>query len=95
MRKYFPKLGDVICYDGKRMVIVDIKDNCIAYPVYFYYLLDECLIKDISFIETDELRLKCIVDMWVPRDPQEEPHFTKVDTEPYKIQKINFTKIEK
>lgn len=93
-RKYFPELGDVVCYKGNRMVIVAIESNCIAYPVYHYYLLEECLIKDISFIETDKLMEKSVVDMWVPKNSEDEPHFTKIDTKPYTIKQINFTKIE-
>jgi len=54
-RKYFPELGDVVSYKDKRVVIVHIENNCTAYPVYFYSFLDESLIHNYSFIETDEL----------------------------------------
>lgn len=95
MREYSPKLGDVVCYDGKRMVIVYIRDDCIAYPVYHYYFIEEYLLKDIIPIELNELMEKCITKMWCPNDSEEEPPFTKIDTEPYKIQQINYIKIEK
>jgi len=90
-RKYFPALGDVVCYGGKRRVIVHIEKPGIAYPVYFFSFLDENLIKDCSFIETEVLIKKSIRDMWVPEDSNEEPPFTKIDVTPYKIEQINYT----
>lgn len=94
-RKYFPKLGDVVCYEDKRWVIVHKENDCIAYPVYFFYLLDENLINNCSFIKTEELFKKCIRVMWVPDKPIDEPPFTKIDVQPYKIKEISFTKINK
>lgn len=95
MRKYFPNLGDVVCYEGKRWVIVHIKDNCIKYPVYFFSLLDENLIKDCSFIETEKLIEKSTKIIWVPVNPIDDPPFTKIDVKPYKIEEISFTRINK
>jgi len=94
-RKYFPELGDVVSYKDKRVVIVHIENNCTAYPVYFYSFLDESLIHNYSFIETDELIKKCIRDFWIPRDEDEEPPFTKIDTYQYKIEYTTFTRIIK
>ena len=95
MGKYFPKLGDVVWYGGKRMIIVHIRSNCIVYPVYFYHFLEENLVEQFSFTKTDELIQNTICTMWVPNNSEEEPPFTKIDTEPYKTQKIDYTKIEK
>ena len=89
--RYIPKVGDVVDYNGKRMVLIKTEIfSCMG--DYRAYLIEEDILRksDSLFIETEELGSKCTILRYDLFSPPSIP-FVKIDSIPIEVK--SFTRI--
>ena len=89
--RYTPQIGDVVTYNGKRMVIIK-QEFLEKIGQYVSYLLEESLLKDFSdFTETTEILSKCISASY--NVFEKSLRFKKVGSLPIKVEQKTYLKI--
>ena len=92
--RYIPQVGDVVDYEGKRMVLIKTELYSLLGNRWAYLMEEDSLKKSVPIdIETEELLSKCIRLNYDLLDPPCIP-FIKLDSIPIEVQEVSFTKIQ-
>ena len=92
--RYIPKIGDVVDYKGKRMVLIKYELYSLMGDYYAYLIEEEIFKKSVPInIETEELFSKCTKLRFDLLDPPCIP-FVKINNIPIEVEEISYIKIQ-